>query len=246
MSKKFIAVLMMAATATMAMGDLYAPPEAGAVVNGYQDSFTGTLSPDWVASGGSYSVANDVLTASPGSGDSHLFLTGVSYDSSVQEVLALVRPVGEWESGPDGVRGGVAINGDAGSSQAYNLLLRSKPGENAKLLDDGKAWGPSSGVEFNLGEWSWMRLVNDGSNIVQAKHWVAGTEEPTDWITWDRTSNPRTGFAGITAGTDPFYNSQLEVDYFLLKSPGLPAITVTPEPASIILLALTGLALRRR
>ncbi len=69
----------------------------------------------------------------------------------------------------------------------------------------------------------------DGTNNVFAKAWPADgmTPEPTNWVLkWNDTQSPfHGGFAGIT-GCSSGGTGQLEVDYILIKSAGLPSITV--------------------
>ncbi len=239
-----LAVVALLLVVTSANADMFAPPEAGSTLNGYQDSFD-TLSMDWTAANGSYTVNTPgILTVEPGDGESHLFYTGATYNDLTQEVLALVRPIGEWDDGPDGVRGGVAVNGTTEDSQAYNFLMRRKS-ENVRMLDDGRAWGPNWGEDWTSESWYWIRFKNDGAGTLSGKFWAAGTEEPTDWLNWGHDTG-RAGFAGIAAGTATNVSTTFEVDYFLLKASGLPEITVVPEPASLLLLSLGLFAIRRR
>lgn len=241
--RNLIGIATAACLAATALASTVMPPEAGTSVAGYQDDFATLDATLW--SGVNVDAAVNtpgVLTLNGAGGDAHLYLSGLAYDGTVQEVLALVRPVDPWApSGNDGLRGGVALNG--GGSQAYNLLLREKEDENARMLDDGLAWGPSTSTPFATGEWYWLRFRNTGSQL-QGKAWFAADSEPADWTTWDRSG--RTGLAGLTAASSDSVQSTLEVDYFLLKADGLPTITVVPEPATVALLALGGLLLRRR
>ena len=84
-----------------------------------------------------------------------------------------------------------------------------------------------------------MRLRQDpksvGTNDVFGKVWLAdgSTPEPADWqMVWGyTTAHPplSTGFPGIT-GCSSDGLGQLEVDYVLIKSAGLPSITVNFAP----------------
>lgn len=242
--KKFLAISAAALLASTAFATAFMPPEVGTTVNGYQDTFD-TLSADWTSVNVAGAVNTPgILTIDGTGGDAHLYYNGATYDSVDQEVLALVRPVGVWgPAGADAIRGGVCVNGDG--TQAHNLLLREKDSDQVAMLDDGRAWGPKnvSGVVVEMDTWYWLRFKSTGSQLL-AKAWVASDAEPVDWTTWDRGG--RSGLAGLTAASAGDVSSTLEVDYFLLKSPGLPAITVAPEPASLMLLALAGLMIRRR
>ena len=238
--------------------------EFNTTVNGYQDDFNGnTLNPDWFLynGGGSPSLftlsGTGSLIMNPAAGDPNkLLYNPVSgYDNNVQEVLALIR-VNTDTAAVDGFRGGVATVSNTSDGQGINLLIR-QPGQNGNgnhfnLLDDARAWGPSTdpntgGDTWAVGQYMWLRLSQDAFGNNSGKIWPAGTTpEPAAFdLNW--SGRGRSGLAGLTTnsinGAGVF-----EVDYVLIKAAGLPAIKAVPEPSGALLLGLAGgiLAVRRR
>jgi hypothetical protein len=231
------------------------PLDYGQTVNGYQEQFNGTtLSSAWtvVDMGTTANVytlnGKGVLQVATCAGDpNHILLTGPTYDHSNQEVLARFR-VTNFGTG-DGPRGGigVAVSTVAGGdfSRGINLHFRDFVGtsdggaltdKHLRFLDDNRTWGNVLDYQWAQGAWYWMRVAYTNSTAVTAygKIWAADglTPEPTDWqVTWiDTQTVPRTGFAGITAGSN-LGQAGFECDYFLLKSAGLPSVTVAPTAA---------------
>jgi len=160
-------------------------------------------------------------------------------------VLARVRVV-NFSSG-DPARGGVAVNVSTNVPShladwtGMNLNIRNTsegtPASTVhfKLLDDLRGWGPQTTFAWTNNVWYWMRLKQqakmDGTNSVFAKVWAADgtTAEPADWqVKWADSALPTPqhgGWAGIT-GCSGGGVGQLEVDYVLIKSAGLPSIKV--------------------
>jgi MYXO-CTERM domain-containing protein len=241
--------------------------EFGTTVNGYQDDFNGTtLSPDWFeynAGPGDpphfslSGLGSLMMHAANGDPNKLLYNPVSGYDSTTQNVLALIRMTTE---GPniDGGRGGLAAVSNTFDGQGLNLHIRQPgqngPGNHFNLLDDARAWGPSTdpgagGASWVIGEYQWLRLVVDASGVPSGKIWPAGgTPEPAGFnLTWD--ARGRAGLAGLTTNSIGGAN-EFEVDYFLVQASGLPSIQVVPEPATGMLglmgVAAFGLARRRR
>ena len=238
------------------------PPESGQSVAGFQDTFDGAgLGAGWSIFGQNlYSVSDGMLhvAAPPVAGDPNrlLYLVG-GYSNSVQEVLLRIR-VTDFGIG-DYPRGGAVAVCNAANGEGIALNFREKAvsgGRSIQFLSDHVAWGTNTPYAWANNTWYWMRLrhqVNSSGNLdAFAKLWPSdgATPEPTSWITWDYAAS-RVGYAGIAASSRSAGESGLaafDVDYFLLKAEGLPAITVVPEPASLTLLglALAGLLARRQ
>jgi hypothetical protein len=242
--------------------------ESGKTVNGYQDDFNGdTLNPDWLLfDGGANGPGIFMLTGTgslmmnPAAGDPNKLLYNpiAGYDNSVQEILALIRIVTDPAGEADGFRGGATVGSNLGDGQGINLLFR-EPNQNGNgnhfnLLDDLRAWGPSTdpnigGDTWVEGEYKWLRLLQNSNGINFAKIWDAGTTpEPTNFdLSW--SGRGRTGLAGLTTNSIGG-QAVLEVDYVLIKADGLPSITVAvPEPAGALLLGAGAgalLSVRRR
>jgi hypothetical protein len=243
--------------------------ESGTTVNGYQDDFDGdTLNPDWLLFDGGANGPGIFMLSGTGSlmmnpalGDPNKLLYNpiAGYDNLVHEILALVRIVSDPAGEFDGFRGGVTVASNIGDGQGINLLFR-EPNQNGNgnhfnLLDDLRAWGPSTdpnigGDAWVEGEYKWIRLLQNSSGTNFAKIWDAGTTpEPVNFdLSWSQRN--RSGLAGLTTNSIAG-QAVLEVDYVLIKADGLPSITVAvPEPGSALLAgcgaSATLLARRRR
>jgi hypothetical protein len=243
--------------------------ESGTTVNGYQDDFDGdTLNPDWLLFDGGANGPGIFMLSGTGSlmmnpalGDPNKLLYNpiAGYDNLVHEILALVRIVSDPAGEFDGFRGGVTVASNIGDGQGINLLFR-EPNQNGNgnhfnLLDDLRAWGPSTdpnigGDAWVEGEYKWIRLLQNSSGTNFAKIWDAGTTpEPVNFdLSWSQRN--RSGLAGLTTNSIAG-QAVLEVDYVLIKADGLPPITVAvPEPGSALLAgcgaSATLLARRRR
>lgn len=228
------------------------PPELGQTVNGFQDDFTGaTRDPKWVAvgpGGDRYVQADGVLKVFVTSGDpNHLLYMGPGASNTVHEVLARLRIVNFGTGDP--ARAGIAVNVSSNiltdtvaNKNAWigmNLEIRNHtedtPTKHFKFLDDLRSWGPKAPTNtWTNNTWYWMRLKMelkaDGTNTVFGKVWVADgvTPEPTNWLMkWvdSGVPKPHGGYAGIT-GCSSDGVGQIEVDYVLIKSAGLPSIKV--------------------
>lgn len=218
------------------------PVEVGQAVHGFQDDFGGaTLQSVWKVAGEDvYSVGDGRLRVTSANGDpNHLLYLGAPYDPAAQEVLARMRIL-DFGSG-DAARGGVAtVVSDDFANEGINYHFRNEPSEGDRhfeFLDDKRAWANEDPFPWKNDTWYWVRLRHEpdaasggGNDDVFAKVWLAdgSTPEPAGWQnTWNYTGAgfSRTGFAGIVAGSSGGL-SEFEVDYFLLKSAGLPEITV--------------------
>jgi len=213
---------------------------------GYQDDFnTASRDSRWVPRGPGGDVYNQAqsggigtLRVTTAAGDpNHLLFEDNSYDKNNQEILARIRVVNADVG--DNVRGGVATSVES-NSQGFNYHFRNEGAlaRHTEFLDDARSWGPEFDLNWVNNTWYWVRFkslpnTDAGAPDLFAKVWKAdGTEpEPEDWqSTWDRAG--RTGFAGITA-TSNGGAMEFEVDYWLLKSPGLPTITATAESVGV-------------
>jgi hypothetical protein len=259
-------VLLLAITASVQAVNFNNFNEFGTTVNGFQDDFNGTtLNSNWLRFDGGnddgpglFSLSGSgSLMMSPANGDPNklLYNPASGYNNSVQEVLALIRVITDTTAS-DGFRGGVATVSNAVDAQGVNLLIR-QPGQNGNgnhfnLLDDARAWGPSTdptvgGDGWTVGQYQWLRLSQDAAGNNSAKIWLAGgTPEPAGSdLSW--FGRNRTGLAGLAtnsiAGGGTF-----EVDYVLIKASGLPSIQVVPEPSAALFIGLAGgiFGLRRR
>lgn len=207
-----------------------------------------TRDPNWKPHGPAgdiYKQAGGLLSISVPTGDpNHLLYEAPGYSNTVQEVLARMRVTAFGPTG-DYPRGGLGV-GVGTNSQGINLNFRDSVqdnfGRHFRLLDDLRAWGPGTNIDWEIGDWFWVRLRQDtnaagGTADVFAKIWPADgvTPEPDQpQVTWNYVPERtvRAGFAGITGsssqtgvGTDT-----LEVDYVLIKAAGLPQITVAFSP----------------
>ncbi|MBI4657794.1 MAG: hypothetical protein HY735_02905, partial [Verrucomicrobia bacterium] len=245
--------------------DAALPLDFGQFLNAYQDEFSGTtLNPNWKARGPStniYSLTNGYLRVVTAGGDpNHLLYERSGYNPTNQEVLARIR-IAAFGTG-DPPRAGIGV-GVSTNSQGMNLHFRdlnqnaggvSINGRHVRLLDDNRAWGP--GFDFRpvganrwvTNTWYWLRLrqqvdLASGRADAFGKAWLADglTPEPVDWQTsWDRypADTVRSGFAGITASSLNGV-SIFDVDYILIKAPGLNTIQaggsdVSPRTALLV------------
>jgi len=233
------------------------PVDIGTTVAAYQDSFDGaSRDPRWTPRGPGGDVYNQnaadeggrgTLLVTTANGDpNHLLFEDPSYDKNNQEMLARIKVVNAANG--DLPRGGLASSVES-NSQGFNLHFRDEGtlGRHIEFLDDARSWGPELDYDWENSVYYWMRFkvapnTAPGAADLWGKIWKGdGTEpEPEDWqFSWDRSG--RTGFAGITASSNGGL-IELKVDYFALKSTGLPSTTlafqyeggaVTPQPAQI-------------
>jgi len=189
----------------------------------------------------------------------------IVYSQTRQEVL--IRLMVTADKSGDGARAGPSVmipaNGQPSNigigAENYNrgvdLLFRNNGGtDNGHTfrLHSGRdgGWGPHSETDaWEVGQWYWMRLLFDETGI-HASYWQDGHADPGQWLLfWDKPN-----VAGGWAGIQPPYNDvTCDVDYILILAAGLETITVNaphevsiPEPATIVLLTLSGLAMLRR
>lgn len=234
------------------------PIEIGKAVNGYQDDFDGAaLKPGWEVFGDNvYTVGNGLLHVTTPNGDpNHLLYRGANYSATVQEVLARIRIVNFGTGDP--ARGGVAtVTGADAANEGINYHFRDEHGagqRHLEFLDDKRAWANEYPFNWQNNVWYWVRLRHEpdaasegGNNDVFAKIWLAdgNTAEPAAWQnTWSYTvaGGSRNGYAGIVAGSSGG-TSEFEVDYILIKSPGLPSIVPAPAafPLTQVRVAITN------
>lgn len=235
--------------------------EAGTVVNGFQDDFSGnTLTAGWTEVGSDAATnfalsGAGVLNLLPATGDPNkLLYNGASYDVDDQNILARIRVTDPNPPANNGFwRGGVATASSAANGQGINALFKTPGSEGAgnhvQLLNDTIAWGdqiPEGDFQWVVGEWYWLRLIHEGDNDATIRIWPADNVTPESAADTVSMTNfgDRDGLAGLV--TNSGANGTFEVDYVLIQAEGLPAITVVPEPASIGLLALSGLGLLAR
>jgi hypothetical protein len=95
--------------------------------------------------------------------------------------------------------------------QGYNLVFHNDT-NTIQFLDDGVAWGNAYTFSWNVGEWYWFDLKEQGG-VLYGKVWADGTATPTTWMFvqtgWsDRSSGApalnggSTGIGGATASFD--------------------------------------------
>lgn len=229
------------------------PEEAGQVVHGYQDGFTGPRSANWVVHGPGgdlFGQASGLLQirSSPGPA-SRLLLAIGGGSNSAQEVLARVRVTRLGRA--DALLGGLAVAVDTNTPSGFDYSFGVTNGGVRQMAFSELVLGPGprASMAWATNTWYWLRLKHEPSGLadfpdVWAKTWRADgvTPEPAAWLlVWNYfpAQSARTGLAGFTAGSSR-EEAALEFDYFLLKAEGLPAITVAlPElkPARCTLVA---------
>jgi hypothetical protein len=256
-----IVIALGAATGWSVSGQNLQPLDAGTSVNGFQDEFSNlSLGNGWAVAGANvYTVNQGRLRIASATGDpNHLLYAVGGYANTVQEVLVRMRVV-RFGGGPYS-RGGIGVAVDAASSQGINFTFRDDdgaghPGRHMALLDDYREWGPVLNFAWQTNTWYWLRLRQEpnaasGGAIqdVFAKIWPADglVAEPASWqLLWDYNGarSTRAGYAGLMAGSTAGGAtdfSEFEVDYFLLKATGLPAVVVGPAALAPVPVAITN------
>jgi len=178
------------------------------------------------------------------------------------------------------VHAGMALRVDAGTSKGVDLVFeRQLSSSNLRFFQvgNGNSYSLDSSHTYRLKDpalspsdpyvrwsqpgnsfstpspWYWLRLEYDAdAELIRARAWPSGTVEPSDIWHFEGTVasfNQSAGWAGLTASCDN--TTAFDVDYFLVKSQGLPKIVVgvgdyIPEPVTIVLLTLGGLVMLRR
>jgi hypothetical protein len=249
------------------------PLEFGQAVNGFQDNFnSATMNSAWTPvpsdnnpftqSGGMLHM--NTLTNITGENPVHLFYEpAAGYSSDTQEVLMRMRITVSTESG--NALDGVAVGGDPkAGGEAANLSMVNTGGPFVFLFGDigtlansgvsvGVLGDPSNpAFLWQTNAWYWLRLrMSTASpasyvNNLYAKIWLSdrSTPEPLEWQTsyTDTMADGDELYAGIEA---PSYGcpESFDVDYFLLETPDLPSITVTPNAfplSNIVYLNITN------
>jgi hypothetical protein len=239
---------------------VYVPLEFGQTVTGFQDNFnSATIDPDWnpdpsdnmpfTQSGGMLHMTT--ITNITGEDPVHLFYEPASgYSSDTQEVLMRMR-INTLTA--DAV-GGVAVGGDPViGGEAANLYMTGVASPTGNLVvDGGRGSLALSGFTWQTNTWYWLRLLMstaspgpDSENLF-AKIWLGDGSAPEP-LEWQQTfvavmADGDELYAGIEA---PFSGAAMsfDVDYFLLETPDLPSITVTPNAftlADTIYLSITN------
>ncbi|HUT35012.1 MAG TPA: PEP-CTERM sorting domain-containing protein [Planctomycetota bacterium] len=216
--------------------------EYGTTVTGYQDYFRGTtLNPGWTQYDGG--AGDPSMFTLPGDGRLHvaspttaasndpnkLLYTAVSYNTTVQEVLARIKVTTFGTA--DGCRVGVATASSTSNGYGINLLFRPEgSAHDLHLLNDAVAWGPAIANDWSLDTYYWVRVRHDpnmiGSDDSFGKIWLADglAPEPAGWQVQWASNDTRTGYAGITGGSVASNGAAspavFEVDYILIKAAG--------------------------
>lgn len=100
----------------------------------------------------------------------------------------------------------------------YVTLEKWVNGSYSTILND-------TGNNFSLNTWYWMRVRING-NIIQAKYWEDGTEEPVGWIV-SSTDSDLTAVGWIGWGTY-FDSANQEIDIFSVGTAGDTAPSTDP------------------
>lgn len=223
------------------------PEDYGTLVAGYQDDFE---APQPVAGWKAIPAGSAALEQAEGrlklrplgSGASHLVYQGAAYDAVEQEVLVRVR-LAAVSGSP--ARAGASVGVDPASGEGLNFSFREHDqagifGRQFGLVDDRLAWGPPvADLPWEAGAWYWLRLrqtrgATAGIAVLSAKAWPADglVREPSEWqAVWKHSC--RAGLAGLL-GPNAAAAAGLEVDYLLIKAPGLPSIKVAPHAFSLV------------
>ena len=234
------------------------PSDFGAVVNGAQDSFNGaSISSNWVfysnpSGAANYSQAGGMVSFGTMSGNPvHLLYEGgIPYNSTTQEVLMRIRVrTLPYDTSANNIAGvAAAVNTNFVVDSGVNWMITADNSGltyGAEYLYDEVAYTGAYSFAWQSNTWYWLRLnmngsasANDGqTGSFSAKIWAADglTAEPASWqSTFTHAANSGGnlfGFAGIKCSVNG-EASAFDVDYFLVKASGLPAIVVSPNTSN--------------
>lgn len=212
------------------------PPEAGALINGWQQDFSEPMGTNWLARSqpGAFQQIGGSLRAGPAT-ESSMLLAAATASAVNRELLARVRVLSSSPS-PNWV-GGLLVGSGDHESESCAVLFRRDAALDTQLgvILSGDSFGPFLPHAWKTNQWYWLRIKHapqesHGYADVYARLWPADGEspEPPGWTTW-RDYFPSTGLIGgepgIMAGQGVF-----EVDYLLVRFDEAPSIRAQPPP----------------
>lgn len=164
---------------------------------------------------------NVLLVSSP-SGNTLAFVKDFTFTDGIIDLLWRDKEIAEGEVADRDTDGPLMARMQALDFNSGCLLEFDKgDGLHFDILG-GAGVLPPRGPETE-GKWNWLRWRLEG-NLLQAKFWEPGQEEPEDWVIEAEDASYKEGFVGLRT-----WSGTAEVAYYRVSDLDGPSLSVEPQ-----------------